>query len=125
MRKKQMTSKTHHYIHLNIKNIKLSDIKSCENPLDLLNNVINNDNYEQFITFSQNTDVVWKAFNKIVFKNNQYVTTIKQVKEFIDKCLTHYHQQTKNYFDNDEIFTLVYESNIPDDTVVTIEFEES
>ena len=120
-----MTSKTHHYIHLNLKDIRLSDIKSCENPLDLLNNVINNDNYEQFITFSQNADVVWNAFNHIVFKNNQYVTTIKQVKEFIDKCLTHYREQTKNYFDNDEIFTLVYESDIPDDTIVTIEFEES
>lgn len=61
-----MTSKLHHYIHLNLKDIRLSDIKSCENPLDLLNNVINNDNYEQFITFSQNADVVWNAFNKIV-----------------------------------------------------------
>ena len=77
------------------------------------------------IKLPDGTIVSGNAFNKIVFKNNQYVTTIKQVKEFIDKCLTHYHQQTKNYFDNDEIFTLVYESNIPDDTVVTIEFEES
>ena len=102
-----MVSKSHYYIHLNIKNIKLSDIKSCKNPLDLLNNVINNDNYEHFITFSQNADVVWNAFNKIVFKNNQYVTTIKQVKEFIDKCLTNYYEQSKEYFNNDEIFTMV------------------
>lgn len=64
-------------------------------------------------------------FFLLLVKNNQYVTTIKQVKEFIDKCLTHYREQTKNYFDNDEIFTLVYESDIPDDTIVTIEFEES
>lgn len=40
-----MTSKIHHYIHLNLKDIKLSDIKSCENTLDLLHHVIDDDAY--------------------------------------------------------------------------------
>lgn len=120
-----MDSKIRHYVHLNVKKIKLSDIKFCENPLDLLDDVIDNDNYVQFITFDIDTQVIWDTFREIIFTNYQYVTTIKQVKEFIDKCLTDYHEQTKNYFDNDEIFALVYESDIADDTIVTIEFEES
>ena len=120
-----MASKTKHYIHLNLKDIRLSDIKSCENPLKILDEIVDNDNYVQFITFDTDTQVIWDTFKEIIFTNYQYVTTIKQVKEFIDKCLTNYHEQTKNYFDNDEIFALVYESDIADDTIVTIEFEES
>ena len=120
-----MTSKIHHYIHLNLKDIKLSDIKSCENPLKVLDEIVDDDAYVQFITFDIDTQVIYDTFTEIIFTNHQYVTTFEKVKTFIDKCLTDYHQQTKNYFDNDEIFALVYESNIPDDTIVTIEFEES
>lgn len=120
-----MDSKTHHYIHLNVKNIKVSDLKSCEDPLKLLDNIVDNDNYTRFITFSQDTEIIWETFNEIVRKHNAYVTTIKNVKEFIDKCLTNHYEQSKGYFGNNEIFTLVYERDIPDDTIVTIEFEES
>lgn len=120
-----MTSKIHHYIHLNLKDIRLSDIKSCENPLKILNKIVDDDVYVQFITFDIDTQVIYDTFIEIIFTNHQYVTTFEKVKKFIDKCLTNYHQQTKIYFDNDEIFALVYESDIADDTIVTIEFEES
>lgn len=120
-----MTSKIHHYIHLNLKDIKLSDIKSCENTLDLLHHVIDDDAYMQFITFDIDTQVIRDTFTEIIFTNHQYVTTFEKVKEFIDECLTNHYEESKNYFDNEEIFTLVYESDIPDDTIVTIEFEES
>lgn len=120
-----MTSKPHHYVHLNLKNIRLSDIKFYENTLDLLHHVIDNDAYMQFITFDIDTQVIRDTFTEIIFTNHQYVTTFEKVKKFINKCLTDYHEQTKNYFDNDEIFALIYKTNIPDDTIVTIEFEES
>jgi hypothetical protein len=120
-----MTSKTKHYVHLNIKDIRLSDIKFYENTLDLLNHVIDDDTYVQFITFDIDTQVIYDTFTEIIFTNHQYVTTFEKVKKFIDKCLTNYHEQTKNYFDNEEIFRLVYMIDIPDDTIVTIEFEES
>lgn len=119
-----MASKTKHYIHLNLKDVRLSDIKFCENTLDLLHDVIDDDAYVQFITFDIDTQVIYDTFTEIIFTNHQYVTTFEKVKEFIDKCLTDYHEQTKNYFGNEEIFTLVYMTDIPDDTIVTIEFED-
>ena len=120
-----MASKTKHYVHLNLKDIRLSDIKSCENPLKILNKIIDYNTYVQFITFDIDTQVIYDTFTEIIFTNHQYVTTFKKVKDFIDKCLTDYHEQTKNYFGNEEIFELVYMTDIPDDTIVTIEFEES
>lgn len=119
-----MAWRLHDFIHLDLTDTKLSDLKSCENPLKLLDNILDYNNNERFITFSPQTQIIMDAFNKIVRKNNKYVTTFKQVKEFVETCFKDHYEKTTEYFDIDEMLACVSEIETSDDTIVTIEFED-
>ncbi len=119
-----MAWRLHDFIHLNLTDTKLSDLKSCDNPLKLLDNILDYDNNERFITFSPQTQVIMDAFDEIVRKDNKYVTTFKQVKEFVELCFKEHYEKATEYFDIDEMIALVYNINAYDDTIITIEFED-
>lgn len=119
-----MAWRLHDYIHLNLTNIKLSELQSYENPLKILDNILDNDKCECFITFSPQTQVIWDNFEQIVRKDNRCVTTFKQVKEFVETCFNNHYEKSSYDFDINEMLTCVSEIKTSDDTIVTIEFED-
>ena len=121
-----MAWRLHDFIHLDLTDCTLSDLKTCNNPLKMLDNILDYDNNERFITFSPQTQVIMDAFDEIVRKDNKYVTTFKQVKEFVELCFKKHYENEKatDYFDIDEMIALVYGIEASDDTIVTIEFED-
>ena len=119
-----MAWRLHDFIHLDFTDCTLSDLKTCGNPLKMLANILDYDNNKRFITFSPQTQVIIDAFDKIVRKDNKYVTTFKQVKEFVELCFKEHYEKATEYFDIDEMITSVYNINISDDTIVVIEFED-
>ena len=119
-----MAWRLHDYIHLNLTDIKLSDLKSCEEPLKLFDSMLDDDNHIGFITFSPQTQVIWDTFNDIVRKDNKYVTSFKQVKEFVELCFKEHYEKATEYFDIDEMLALVYDVKASDNTIVTIKFED-
>ena len=119
-----MAWRLHDYIHLDLTDYILSDFKYCDNPLKMLDNILDYDNNKRFITFSPQTQVIMDAFDEIVRKDNKYVTTFKQVKEFVEICFKEHYEKATEYFDIDEMIASVYDINVSDDTIVTIEFED-
>lgn len=119
-----LCSRLHDFIHLNLTDTKLSDLKSCDNPLKLLDKILDYNNNERFITFSPQTQVIFDTFNEIVRRDNKYVTTFKQVKEFVETCFKDHYEKSNDYFDIDEMIASVYTINVSDETIVTIEFED-
>ena len=119
-----MAWRLHDFIHLDLTDTKLSDLKYCDNPLKLLDNILDYDNNERFITFSPQTQVIMDAFDEIVRKDNKYVTTFKQVKEFVETCFNEHYEKSNDYFDIDEMIASVYTIDVSDETIVTIEFED-
>lgn len=119
-----MAWRLHDFIHLDLTNTKLSDLKSCDNPVKILDNILDYDNNERIITFSPQTQVIMDAFDEIVRKDNKYVTTFKQVKEFVELCFKKHYEKATDYFDIDEMIASVYDVNASDDTIVVIEFED-
>ena len=99
-------------------------MKSCDNPLKLLDKILDYNNNERFITFSPQTQVIMDAFNEIVRRDNKYVTTFKQIKEFVETCFNQHYEKSNDYFDIDEMIASVYDINASDDTIITIEFED-
>ena len=90
----------------------------------MLDNILDYNNNERFITFSPQTQIIMDAFDEIIRKDNKYVTTFKQVKEFVETCFKKHYEKASDYFDIDEMIALVYEIEASDDTIVTIEFED-
>lgn len=119
-----MAWRLHDFIHLHLTDCKLSDLKSCDNPVKILDNILDYDNNECIITFSPQTDVIWDAFEQIVRNDNRYVTTFKQVKDFVETCFNNHYEKSSDYFDIDEMLVCVSEIEASDDTVVVIEFED-
>ena len=119
-----MTWRLHDFIHLDLTDTKVSDLKSCENPLKMLDNILDYDNNKRFITFSPQTQIIMDIFNDIVRKDSKYVTTFKQVKEFIETCFNQHYEKSNDYLDIDEMIASVYTINLSDDTIITIEFED-
>ena len=119
-----MVWRLHDFIHLDLTDCKLSDLKSCDNPLKMLDNILDYDNNERFITFSPQTQVILDTFNTIVRKDNKYLTAFKQVKEFVETCFNKHYEKSNDYFDIDEMIVAVSLIDASDDTIVTIEFED-
>ena len=44
-----MAWRLHDFIHLDLTDTKLSDLKTCDNPLKMLDNILDYDNNERFI----------------------------------------------------------------------------
>ena len=119
-----MAWRLHDFIHLDLTDCTLSDLKSCDNLLKILDNILDYDNNERFITFSPQTQIIMDIFDDIVRKDNKYVTTFKKVKEFVETCFNEHYEKSNDYFDIDEMLTLVYNIDASDDTIITIEFED-
>lgn len=119
-----MAWRLHDYIHLNLTDLKLSELKNHNNPLKLMDDLINEDENIRFITFCPQTQVIWDEFENIVRKDNKYVTTFKQVKDFVNTCFNNHYEQSNDYFDIDEMIAIVSEIDASDDTIVIIEFED-
>ena len=61
---------------------------------------------------------------KFVRKDNKHITTFKQIKDFVNTCFKNHYEKSNDYFDIDEMLTIVSEIDTTDDTIVVIEFED-
>ena len=119
-----MAWRLHDYIHLNLTDLKLSELKNHNNPLKLMDNLLNEDKNICFITFCPQKQIIWDEFETIVRKDNRRITTFKQVKEFVNTCFNNHYEKSNDYFNLDEMLAIVSEIDATDDTIVVIEFED-
>lgn len=119
-----MAWRLHDYIHLYLTETKLSELQFCKEPLKALDSLLDDDKQIRFIAFSPQTHPIWEVFEQIVRKDNRRVTTFKQVKEFVETCFNNHYEKSNDYFDIDKMLACVSETEVPDDAIVVIEFED-
>ena len=78
----------------------------------------------EWFTFSPQYHEVFEAFNQIVRTQSKQITTVNQVKKFVEHCFNNAYDKANKEFDIDDMYACVCETNIPDDTIIVIEFED-
>lgn len=118
-----MAWRLHDLIHLRIVDERL-EIAQGNPLLDTLDKVLDVDEPIDWITFSPQYSEVFDAFNKIVRKNSKYITTAKQVIEFVDYCIENFSDKADLNFDLDRMNDLTHAVHLPDDLIIVIELED-
>lgn len=118
-----MAWRLHDLIHLRIVDERL-EIAQGNPLLDTLDKVLDVDEHIDWITFSPQYSEVFDVFNKIVRKNSKYITTAKQVIEFVDYCIENFSDKADLNFDLDRMNDLTHAVHLPDDLIIVIELED-
>ena len=109
-----MAWRLHDLIHLHLTDVKLFDLQSGLDGLNMLDKVLGDeDNFYFWLTFSPQYREVLDAFNEVVRKDFKRVTTFGQVYEKSNESL-----------DLDDMLYVVCNSDVPEDTIIIIEFED-
>lgn len=120
-----MAWRLHDLIHLHLTNVKLSDLQNGLDSLKLLDNVLNEVENEYFwLTFSPQYREVMDIFNDIVRKDFNRVTTFGQVRTFVESCFSRFYEKSNEQLDLDDMLALVCEEDLPEDTIILIDFED-
>ena len=125
LRGKGMAWRLHDYIHLHLTDFTVSDLQTEGNSLGLIDKLLNEDNrFDSWITFSPQYREVFDIFNDLVRKDFRYVTTFGQVRDFVELCFSRYYEKSNDLLDLDEMLAQVCEEDLPEDTIILIEFED-
>ena len=120
-----MVWRLHDYIHLHLTDFTVSDLQTEDNTLGLIDKLLNEDNrFDSWITFSPQYREVFDTFKDLVCKNFRYVTTFGQVRGFVEFCFSRYYDKSNDLLDLDEMLAQVCEGDLPEDTIILIEFED-
>ena len=120
-----MAWRLHDYIHFHLTSTRLSDIQTEPNPLQLIDRLLDEDQQiDCWITFRPQYQEIYDAFNKIIRKDLQYITTVKQVREFVEFCFMQYYEKSNDSLDLDEMLTIVHDKYLHDDMLVLIQLED-
>lgn len=112
-------------VHLHLTNVKMSDLQTGLDSLKLLDNVLNEVENEYFwLTFSPQYREVMDIFNDIVRKDFNRVTTFGQVRAFVELCFSRYYEKSNEQLDLDDMLSVVCCSDLPEDTIILIDFED-
>ena len=112
-------------VHLHLTNVKISDLQTGLDSLELLDNVLNEVENEYFwLTFSPQYREVMDIFNAIVRKEFNRVTTFGQVREFVEFCFSRFYEKSNEQLDLDDMLYVVCSSELPEDTIILIDFED-
>lgn len=68
--------------------------------------------------------MVKNLFTKGLYKNSKYITTAKQVIEFVDYCIENFSDKADLNFDLDRMNDLTHAVHLPDDLIIVIELED-
>lgn len=120
-----MAWRLHDYIHLHLTDIRISDLQTEKNPLNLFDKLLDEDNrFDCWLTFSPQYQEILDAFEDLVRKDFRYVTTFGQVKTFVEFCFNQYYEKSNESLDLDEMLAQVCEQDLAEDLLVIIEFED-
>ena len=112
-------------IHLHLTNVKMSDLQTGLDSLKMLDNVLNEVENEYFwLTFSPQYREVMDTFNDIVRKDFNRVTTFGQVRNFVEFCFSRFYEKSNEQLDLDDMLSVVCSSELPEDAIILIEFED-
>jgi hypothetical protein len=112
-------------VHLHLTNTKLSDLQSELDSLNLLDKVLSDVENDYFwLTFSPQYTEVYNLFNEVVRKDFKRVTTYGQVREFVEICFSRFYEKSNEQLDLDDMLYVVCSSELSEDTIVLIEFED-
>ena len=113
------------YIHLHLTDIRISDLQTENNPLNLFDKLLDEDNrFDCWLTFSPQHREIFNVFEDLVRKEFRYVTTFGQVRAFVEFCFTQYYEKSNESLDLDEMLAQVCEQDLAEDLLVIIEFED-
>lgn len=118
-----MAWRLHDIIRFNIVNLTLNDLKNSPN-IEQLDILLDTNGYVEWFTFSPQYHEVFEAFNQIVRTQSKQITTVNQVKKFVEHCFNNAYDKANKEFDIDDMYACVCETNIPEDTIIVIEFED-
>ena len=82
------------------------------------------DNNYFWLTFSPQYREVMDAFNDIVRKDFNRVTTFGQVRNFVEFCFSRFYENSNEQLDLDDMLSVVCSSELPEDAIILIEFED-
>lgn len=120
-----MAWRLHDLIHLHLTDVKLSDLQSGLDGLNMLDKVLGDeDNFYFWLTFSPQYREVMDAFNEVVRKDFKRVTTFGQVRAFVELCFGRFYEKSNESLDLDDMLYVVCNSDVPEDTIIIIEYED-
>ena len=120
-----MAWRLHDLIHLHLTDATLFDLQTGLSSLIMLDRVLGDEDTEYFwLTFSPQHEEVMNAFNDLVRKDFKRVTTFGQVKAFVEFCFTNFYEKSNESLDLDDMLYVVCNSDVPEDTIIIIEFED-
>lgn len=119
-----MAWRLHDLIHLHLTEIRLSDLETTKNPLDLCDDLLDPNERELLFTFSPITQEVFDVFNEIVLGKTKYITTLGQVLDFVKFCAKDRSKYSYSVLAGDLSPEDLPKLNLADDLLVVIEFED-
>lgn len=120
-----MAWRLHDFIHLHLTDIRISDLQTENNPLNLFDKLLDEDNrLDCWLTFSPQHREIFNVFEDLVRKDFRHVTTFGQVRAFVEFCFTQYYEKSNESLDLDEMLAQVCEQDLAEDLLVIIEFED-
>lgn len=112
-------------IHLHLTSVTIFDLQTGLGSLTMLDRVLGDEDNEYFwLTFSPQYREVMDAFNDLVRKDFKRVTTFGRVRAFVEFCFTNFYEKSNESLDLDDMLYVVCSSDIPEDTIITIEYED-
>jgi hypothetical protein len=118
-----MAWRLHDLIHFHLTAIQTSNLQT--DPLKIVDQLLDEDErIDCWITFSPQFEEIYDTFNRIIQKNLRHITTVKQVREFVETCFNQYYEKSNLSLDLDEMLAQVHDPHLNDDMIVIIEFED-
>lgn len=115
----------HDLIHLHLTGVKLSDLQSGLDGLNMLDKVLGDeDNCYFWLTFSPQYREVMDLFDEVIREDFKRVTTFGQVRTFVELCFSRYYEKSNEQLDLDDMLYVVCSSDVPEDTIIILEFED-
>lgn len=118
-----MVWQLHDLIHLYLTDVRQSEFKTTQTPLNLCDELMDKNEWELLFTFEPQTQEVFDTFNDIVRKDSRFITTLGQVMDFVKFCAVDLNKYSFPVLEGVWL-TDVPSLKLPKDLLVVIEFED-
>lgn len=118
-----MAWRLHDLIHFHLTAVQTSNLQT--DLLKIVDQLLDEDErINCWITFSPQFEKIYDTFNRIIRKDLQHITTVKQVREFVETYFNQYYEKSNSSLDLDEMLAQIHDPHLNDDMIVIIEFED-
>lgn len=118
-----MVWQLHDLIHLYLTDVRQSEFKTTQTPLNLCDKLMDKNEWELLFTFEPQTQEVFDTFNDIVRKDSRFITTLGQVMDFVKFCTADPNKYSFPVLAG-VLLTDLPNLKLPKDLLVVIEFED-